>query len=479
MSTFCPLSGLYSDILSADRPSAEAIGDEAASGPRDNARIRSDEGNDEGADAARALWNRARDVALTAGEGTLSRAADCVALGVSEMLAAGRDPDARRLAGALAAEPGPAIVAGSPAPAAPAAALAANAFLMHARLADDSYRLAEHPGLAVLPAALAAAEGDPGRAGRAWLGAVAGGYECACALADLLLPEVSERGWRVTAAIAPVATAATVCLLHADAGSEAGSGPQAGTGADAKAKAEAGVNAIRIAAACAGGALGVFRGGDAWRLQPALASVQGLLAARAALAGARMPAGALEGPQGMLAALGARPFDGVGAGAPRIGAVTFKRHPVPMYGQAIFDALARAPAVDWPETGWGVHVHVRVPSFAAAYGDQRPGAVTSIEAITRAALAARHPRAPDPDSITVAGDPDLGMLDAVLELSAPGRQAPQRLAGSGDTSDWTAADVAAQCATLAGGDGARVGAAARDALHGSLEALAAAWPAVR
>ncbi len=119
------------------------------------------------------------------------------------MVASARDPRLARIAQVLAGAPGPATVAGAASTAAPHAATTANAFLMHAQLADDAYRLAEHAGLAVLPVALAAAEHDVEIDGAAWLRAVVGGYEAACVLADLLLPDASQRGWRVTAAVAP------------------------------------------------------------------------------------------------------------------------------------------------------------------------------------------------------------------------------------------------------------------------------------
>ena len=243
-------------------------------------------------DAAQALYRRCETVARSAGDAELSRAADCVAVGISEMVTSARDPRLARIAQVLAGAPGPATVAGAASTAAPHAATTANAFLMHAQLADDAYRLAEHAGLAVLPVALAAAEHDVEIDGAAWLRAVVGGYEAACVLADLLLPDASQRGWRVTAAVAPVATAVTACLLH-------------------PAAASAGPDAIRLAAATAGGPLGVFGGGDAWRLQPALASGQGLLAAQAAGAGARGAAGALEDPQGMLAVIAGHGFTGL------------------------------------------------------------------------------------------------------------------------------------------------------------------------
>src|ERR687895_291 len=92
-----------------------------------------------GDDAAAALWLRARTLASTAAAGVLTRAAGDTRAPVPE-------------------------------------AVAANAFLIHATLSDDAYRLALHPGLAVVPAALAHAE-STGGAGGAVLRAVGGGGE--------------------------------------------------------------------------------------------------------------------------------------------------------------------------------------------------------------------------------------------------------------------------------------------------------------
>ena len=403
-------------------------------------------------DAAQALLDHARGVAETAGWAELTRAASCVAVGIGEMVSSGRDPRWRRIAQALGAPSGPP----PPAPPARAAAVAADAFLMHAQLADDSYRLAEHPGLAVLPVALAAAERDPTMDGAGWLAAVTGGYEAAAVLADLMLPEASARGFRVTAAVAPVATAITASLLDADAGGHA-------------------ADAVRIAAASAGGSLGVFGGGDAWRLQPALAAVQGLLAMAAARAGARGAPGALEGEQGMLATLAGRAYTGIPPGPPRIGWVMFKRHPVPMYGQAVFDALDGAAA----QVAGATALRVRVPPFAAAYGDQRPGAVTSIAAIARAALARVDPGAAAA-TIEVSGDAELGLHDAVIEVARGGGPVAAVLTGSGDTSRWSPDDVARHCVARIGPAGARIAAAARDlAAGGPLTGLLQARRAAR
>jgi len=409
-------------------------------------------------DAADALVGRARTVALGATDDELSRAANCVAVGIVEMIASAREPRLERIARALAA-------------ADPSTdAVATNAFLMHAQLADDSYRLAEHPGLAVLPVALAAAQRDPGADGRRWLGAVAAGYEAACALADLLLPGASQRGFRVTAAVAPVAAAVTAALLT-------GTAPDLRDPHDPQDPHEDhGPDAVRIAAATAGGPLGVFAGGDAWRLQPALAAAQGVLAERAARAGARGAPGALEGEQGILATLAGATYTGIPAGPPRIGQVMFKRHPVPMYGQAVFDAIRRAGS----RLEGATALTVRVAPFAAAYGDQRPGAVTSVAAITRAALAQTGAASAATMEIEVVGDAGLGLHDAVVELAAAGGGSAARLTGSGDTSGWSPDDVAGHCAARIGPTGSGVAAAAHEMVAGgSSAALLQAWRAAR
>ncbi len=119
---------------------------------------------------------------------------------------------------------------------------------------------------------------------------------------------------------------------------------------------------------------------------------------------------------------------------------------------------------------------MRVPPFAAAYADQSPGSVTSIEAITRAALAARpgtgHP------SIEVIGDPALGIHDARLEFDRPGHDLVV-IAGSGDTSGWPPDRVASHCAQRIGAVGERLAAAAHAAVTGSLDDLRRAWRAAR
>jgi 2-methylcitrate dehydratase PrpD len=379
-----------------------------------------------GDDAAAQLWRRAARLAGSADDAVLTRAADCVLAALVEAIASARDPRWERGALALAASPGPATVAAGDARATLPDAIAANAFLVHATLSDDAYRLALHPGLAVVPAALARAE-ETGASGAAVLRAVAGGYEVACRLADALLPVVSERGFRVTAAIAPVATAATIALLDG-------------------LPAPVAVEALRLACGVAGGGLRtVDAAGEGWSLQPALATGAGVAAVRAATAGLRGAEGIVEAPNGLHGSLCARPWPGLpDDDEPRIHRVTFKEHPVAMYGQAIFDAvLRRGPLPAGTDA-----VTVVVSSFAAGYGHQDSSdaeSVGSVAGITRKAIAAADPSLSP--AITVVGEEGMGPLDARIEAGG------QVLVGSGDTSGWGPQDVAAHALRRAG-DGA-------------------------
>ena len=376
----------------------------------------SDPNDPRGDDAAAALWRRAHALAASADDALLTRAADCILAALVEAVASAHDPRWERGALALAATDGPATVAAGDRHASLADAVAANSFLIHATLSDDAYRLALHPGLAVVPAALAGAE-TTGARGEAVLRAVAGGYEVACRLADALLPDVSRRGFRITAAIAPVATAATISLLD-------------------ELPADQAVEALRLACGAAGGGLRTVDAvGEGWSLQPALATGTGIAAVRAATAGLQGAAGIIEMPNGMQGSLCGVPWPGLpDDDDARIHRVTFKEHPVAMYGQAIFDALLRgAPARRTAE------VTVVVPTFAADYGHQDSSdaeSIGSVAGITRKALAAADPSlAP---AITVVGDERLGPLDARVEGAAScSSVAATRAAGDRRTSPRT------------------------------------------
>jgi hypothetical protein len=273
-----------------------------------------------------------------------------------------------------------------------------------------------------VPAALARAE-ETGAAGDTVLRAVAGGYEVACRLADALLPVVSQRGFRITAAIAPAATAATIALLDGLPDSEA-------------------VEALRLACGAAGGGLRTVDAvGEGWSLQPALATGTGIAAVRAATAGLRGAEGIVETPNGMHGTLCGGPWPGLPADdEPRIHRVTFKEHPVAMYGQAIFDAVLRGSLPPGTDA-----VTVYVSPFAAGYGHQDSShdeSVGSVAGITRKAIAAADPTLSP--AITVVGEEGLGPLDARVHAGEA------VLVGSGDTSGWGPADVAAHALRRAG-----------------------------
>jgi hypothetical protein len=177
--------------------------------------------------------------------------------------------------------------------------------------------------------------------------------------------------------------------------------------------------------------------GEGWSLQPALATGTGVAAVRAASAGMTGAQGIVEAANGMHGTLCGSPWPGLPDDEDaRILRVTFKEHPVAMYGQAIFDAVRRGSLP--PETR---AVTVVVPTFAAAYGHQNSSdaeSVGSVAGIARKALAPLDP------VITVVGEPGMGPLDARLEAG------DTVLMGSGDTSGWGPQDVAAFALRRAG-----------------------------
>lgn len=418
------------------------------------------------------LWSHTRDAAETADSATLDRATGCLAVAIADMVVSARTSRHRSAAEALAGTSGGCTVSGLAGRTDIAGAALANAYLMHARLTDDSFRVAAHPGLAVVPVALAALEqaaqheAQPPDGDRL-LRAVVGGYECACLLAEQLLPEVSQRGWRVTSVIAPLAAAATMALVLDLPEDDA-------------------CAALGLAAGAVGGPLGVVStNGDAWSLQPALAVQAGVSATIAASAGLRSGAGTLAGPHGLYSLLGGA--SGVEPRRPEqqaaIHRVTFKRFPVAMYGQSVFDALQAQP----PISGAIRNIRVQIAPFAARYGNQRDASadsIASVEGITRAALQTFHPSlsagwVAEKRGIEVVGDPALPELGArvTIELS-DGRTFA--MTGDGDTSGWHSADFYGHCVTLLGDAGGQLYEAAAALSHGgNVNRLLKLWHAAR
>ena len=304
-------------------------------------------------------------------------------------------------------------------------AIAANSLLMHAFNREDSYRTAAHPGLVVVPTALALRSDDAAHL----LDAVAVGYAIAGSLTDGLMPRASEAGWRLAALIAPV-TAASVAAMLLDLDDD-----------DA-------VSALRIAAGCMGGDLRTLDGDD-WRLQPGLFALAGVYAARAAGAGVRGTVGALESAAAKV--LG-EPWNLPEHDAtPAIMRVTFKRHSAPMFAQAIIDALQGAGEIGEPVR----EVVVHVAPFAAGYASDGTGrqlGVASIPELVSAALAEPPTGRPvPPEAVVVRPAAELSALDARLELHLAGGRVLQ-LEGNGDSSGWSSEDIAERCRSWARAD---------------------------
>ncbi|HEX3244969.1 MAG TPA: MmgE/PrpD family protein, partial [Chloroflexota bacterium] len=89
----------------------------------------------------------------------------------------------------------------------------ANGTAGHALDMDDGHRLAAgHPGVTVIPAALAAAE-ISGASGEELLTAIAVGYEVFVRVASVMNPSHLERGFHTTGTIGPLGAATSAGLL--------------------------------------------------------------------------------------------------------------------------------------------------------------------------------------------------------------------------------------------------------------------------
>jgi 2-methylcitrate dehydratase PrpD len=109
---------------------------------------------------------------------------------------------------------GPCTVVGSPVATAPEAAALANGVLAHALVFDDLHRHAKlHPGVATIPAALAAAELG-GASGEMLLIALAAGYETTVRLGIAVdMASHRHKGWRATGTAGSFGAAAAVARL--------------------------------------------------------------------------------------------------------------------------------------------------------------------------------------------------------------------------------------------------------------------------
>ena len=151
-----------------------------------------------------------------------------------------------------------------------------NSFVSHATYMEDGSRFCGgHPSSVVIPAALAAFDGQERGDGRALLVAIAAGYEVFLRLGRAVYPEVVLRGYQSTAALGAVASAATVASAHQLSRAETG-------------------HAIAIAACLGFGLKHALKASGSQPVQVARACEGGVIAADAAARGATGGADILE-----------------------------------------------------------------------------------------------------------------------------------------------------------------------------------------
>lgn len=203
------------------------------------------------------------------------------------MLAGATEP-AGRLVQAMAVEEGrgPCAVVGTPARTGASWAALANGVAAHALDFDDMCFVSlAHPSCALLPAALAAGE-LAHASGRALLDAYVVGFEIECRLGAVMNPRhYHERGWHCTSTLGTIGAAAAAARVLRLTPAETG-------------------HALGIAASSACG-LKENLGSMVKPLHAGMAARNGLVAARLAQRGYAASDRALDGPQGLLAAMDA------------------------------------------------------------------------------------------------------------------------------------------------------------------------------
>lgn len=187
---------------------------------------------------------------------------------------------ARAVARVLAVSPGAVAVPASSLSLSPEGFALLAGTAAHGIELDDGHRGGSvHPGVAVVPALLAAAATRPVDGGRL-LAALVVGYEAICALASACNPGLRNRGFHPTSAVGPLGGALAVGTL---------------LGLDR----ETASNALGIAASSAGGLFAFLAGGGkVKRLHGGMAAQGGLLAAAFAEAGIDAPRHIVETSSG-------------------------------------------------------------------------------------------------------------------------------------------------------------------------------------
>ena len=278
---------------------------------------------------------------------------------------AGLETTAARIVRGLAAEAGgrpEATVLGARERLPACQAALANGTAGHGIDLDDGHRLAAgHPGVTVIPAALAAAEvGDA--TGTDFLVAVTAGYEVFIRLASFMNPDHLGRGFHTTGTVGPLGAAMAAGLL---------------LGLDASGLA----HALGAAASQGAGLLQVLHEGAMLKpLHAGRAAQSGLLAARYAARGGQAPRQALEGSDGYLRALSGHEGspDLADLGPPRaIMGAYYKLHAACRHVHPAVDAVLDLFGRDGLVPAQVVQVHVGTHQVAERLTG-RPGRVADV-----------------------------------------------------------------------------------------------------
>ena len=274
---------------------------------------------------------------------------------------------------------------------------------------DDGYRQGSvHPGCAVVPTVLALAQARPSINGKRLVEALVAGYETVIAIAAAAHPDLRQRGFHPTGAVAVLGAAMAAGKLL-------------------PLSARAVPNALGLAAS---GAAGLFAfvngGGDIKRLHAGHAAREGLQAALLAERGLEGPPGVIEARDGFLQAFAfgsSGPTRGV-ALPPPFGMTDcyVKPYPCCRHIQPAVEALIGLLSAEKISTAEVSHVAVETYRIAAAHAqtgwDDFAGAQLSFPYLIALALKFRAIRLEhfSPDS---RADPELAALAGRLTVTAP------------------------------------------------------------
>lgn len=275
---------------------------------------------------------------------------------------------------------------------------------------DDGYRQGTvHPGVAVVPALLAASAVRP-VTGSDLIAALVAGYETICALAAAAHPALRQRGFHPTPVAGPLGAAVAVGqILGLDRGQLS--------------------DALGIAASESGGLFAFLAGGgDVKRLHGGKAARGGLLAAFCAAEGIAAPPGVIGAASGFAQAFaGRRPGEGFALDLPPAGAFRLmdcyiKPHACCRHLQPAFEALAHLRAEHALDPAEINRIEIETYGIAAQHADLGWGDFASAQLSLPylAALALRFGRA---DLALFKAEtregPWVGAIAAKLQVSAP------------------------------------------------------------